>query len=147
MRRFYRGFSLRFILGMLLAVISVACSQASPPAPTAPPQSPSVAPSSSTTTLAPSRIATLFPPTATPTKISVGVTATASSQLRMDILQFTTIISEDEVEPIVQTIRNLPGVKDVQTGGQELQVTYDPEQVSRKQFITIIEAHGFHVKE
>ncbi|MBI1802088.1 MAG: hypothetical protein HYR71_10735 [Chloroflexi bacterium] len=77
---------------------------------------------------------------------TVSPTPAGSTQLRTESFQFVTIVSEDETVPLVEAIRNLPGVTDVQAGAQELQVTYDPTQVNRQQISALAEAHGIHVK-
>lgn len=144
MRRFY---ILHLAFGIALTWLAVSCGQTSLSTPTSLPPSPFSVPSPSATLPVPGGTATQVPPVATSTRAGASVTATVPSRLQTETFQFSSPISEDEVEPIIQAIRNLRGVEDIRAGGQDLQVTYNPEQVSRKQIIAIIEGYGHHVKE
>lgn len=51
----------------------------------------------------------------------------------------------EDLNTLMLDLRTLPGVADVQGGMQDLQVTYDPNQVSRQKIVERIESHGYSV--
>jgi hypothetical protein len=92
----------------------------------------------------PSATSTPLPDTATTTNI----TATPGQHLTTDAIKFTGDVQFPEVlEKMRQDIFYLKGVVDVQVGYNEVDVTYDPDQVTLKQIETVIENHGYHVQE
>jgi hypothetical protein len=128
-------FALHFVFAILLAATMMSCGvnpsptpvPTSPPLPSAPLPSPTNALSAAT-------------PTAT-------VGAAPAPPLKTETLHVTTMIAIDDLEPMVQDLQNLSGVQGAQGGGQDVQVTYDPDQVHREQIIGVIENHGYHVQE
>jgi copper chaperone CopZ len=74
-------------------------------------------------------------------------TPAAAAHLLTENFEFTVPVSEDDMDPIIPSIRNLDGVTDVQAGGNGLQVTYDPSKVSHRQIVDTVSGYGFHVKE
>lgn len=48
---------------------------------------------------------------------------------------------------VVDDVQRLEGVKNAQSSGQAIQVTYDPAKVSLQQIITEIEDYGVRVKK
>lgn len=93
-----------------------------------------------------SRPATLVA-TATPAPSEPAATATVQSILRTDVIEFLTTLSSDDTVAVVDDVQKLEGVKNAQSSGQAIQVTYDPTKVSLQQIITSIEDYGVQVKK
>ncbi len=124
-----------FVAAVLMVVSIVACSSI----PTATPIPP-------TATSIPST-ATPIPPTSSPTPAGPSAAPTAPPNLKKDTLQFDTVLSEDDYSTFMDNLQNLPGIKDITTNGQVIQVTYDPDKITLEQIISAIESYGFHVKK
>jgi hypothetical protein len=127
--------ALHLVFAILLAATLMSCGvNPSPtPAPTPPPTPSSALPS-------PTDVLSAATPAAT-------VGAAPAPPLKTETLHVTTMIAIDDLEPMVQDLQNLAGVQGAQGGGQDVQVTYNPDQVQRKQIIAVIENHGYHVQE
>jgi copper chaperone CopZ len=83
---------------------------------------------------------------ATPTVTSV--TATSAQNLTTVAIKFTGDVQFPEaLEKMRQDILYLKGVTDVQVSYGEVDVTFDPDQITQKQIDTAIEDHGYHVQE
>ncbi len=90
-----------------------------------------------------------------PTLTSVPATATATSSeatpernLKTEAIKFTGDVQFPEVlEKMRQDIFYLKGVTDVKVGYGEVDVTYNPDQITLKQIETVIEDHGYQVQE
>ncbi len=145
------------IMGLSLLTLAIAaCGNAAPPpAATNAATTAATLPVPAANTPRPSVAATLPPAvspaptsavTATPAVTTASPNPTGSAQLRTDTFQFVGILSEDDTGPLLDAIRNLPGVTDVEAGAQEMQVTYDPTKVNREQIIALAEGHGIHFK-
>jgi hypothetical protein len=97
-----------------------------------------------TATVKPSATFVPLPATATTT----SAVATAAQNLITDAIKFTGDVQFPEVlEKMRQDILYLKGVTDVQVGYGEVDVTYNPDQITLKQIETVIEDHGYHVQE
>jgi copper chaperone CopZ len=129
------------LVSIVLTLSVAACAPA--PTPTATPPLP-------TATLIPRTATSAAPtaaPSATPIQSAPSATAAASSNLRTDTIEFLAPLSEDDADPLIQGIQNLSGVKDAQTNGQQMQITYDPTKINIQQIIAAIENYGFEVKK
>lgn len=142
-------------LSWLMLAIAACGNGAPPPAVTTAATTAATLPVPAANTPGPSVAATLPPAvsaaptsvvTATPAATTASPNPTGSAQLRTDTFQFAGILSEDDTDPLLQAIRSLPGVTDVEAGAQEMQVTYDPTKVNREQIIALAEGHGIHLK-
>jgi copper chaperone CopZ len=130
-----RQFSITFV-SMIFLLSIAACASPTPmtiPVPTVTPPIP--------------RTATRVSPTLTPSQATPQATATQSANLRKDSIVFVAPLSADDSEVITQALENLSGVQDVQTNGQQFQVTYDSKQVTLSQIITVMKGFGFPIKE
>jgi copper chaperone CopZ len=97
-------------------------------------------------TALPEPSATSTPPPATATVTSSS--ATPSQHLTTAAIKFIGDVQYPEVlEKMRQDIFYLKGVVDAQVGYNEVDVTYDPDQVTLKQIETVIEDHGYHVQK
>jgi hypothetical protein len=107
--------------------------------------SPALVPTNTTApTVKPS--ATLAPLPAIATATSAA--APSAQNLITDAIKFTGDVQYPEVlEKMRQDILYLKGVTDVQVGYDEVDVTYNPDQITRKQIEAVIEDHGYHVQE
>jgi copper chaperone CopZ len=101
-----------------------------------------------TNTLAPivKPSATLAPPPAT--AAATNTVATSVQNLKTDAIKFSGDVQFPEaLEKMRQDILYLTGVTDVQVGYGEVDVTYNPDQITLKQIEVVIEDHGYHVQE
>lgn len=97
-----------------------------------------------TMTVQPSSTSTPLPVTAT----VMSVTATAAQNLTTAAIKFSGDVQFPEaLEKMRQDILYLKGVTEVQVSYGEVDVTYDPSQITQKQIDTVIEDHGYHVQE
>ena len=92
----------------------------------------------------PGSTSTPLPATATVTSVA----ATAAQNLTSVAIKFSGDVQFPEaLEKMRQDILYLKGVTDVQVGYGEVDVTFDPNQITQKQIDTVIEDHGYHVQE
>ncbi len=56
-------------------------------------------------------------------------------------------MSVEDLNTLLLDIRALHGVSDAQGGVQDVQVTFDPSQISRQQIVDLITGRGYQVKE
>ncbi len=156
MKRFQSKLAIKVVCLAALTLLAAGCGQASPPASPAPSPAPTTAASPLPTVPAPSPTATAAavtptsipaPATVAPTPASTGGTPTPEVKLVTENFEFTVLVNEDDLDPILPAIRGLTGVTDVEEGGNSLQITYDPSQVSHKQIVDTIQGYGLHVKE
>lgn len=93
----------------------------------------------------PGPTSTPLPATAT---VVTTVAATAAQNLTSVAIKFSGDVQFPEaLEKMRQDILYLKGVTDVQVGYGEVDVTFDPNQITQKQIDTVIEDHGYHVQE
>ncbi len=103
-------------------------------------------PTPSTPTSIP-RAPTSVAPTAASTQPAPAATATIQPNLRTDTIEFLTMLSSDDTVAVQDDVEKLAGVKNAQSSGQAIQVTYDPEKVNLQQIIAAIENYGVRVKK
>lgn len=126
----------------------VSCSQAeeapvSPPIQTIPtnttlPNTPTLTPTSLPTAPTQTPMPTLMPTQPPPT-----LTPTPSGELKTDIIHFAGVQFPENLEVMRQDISFLSGIRDVQVGYENVEVTYNPEQVSLEEIMKLIRNHGF----
>ncbi|MGE5265107.1 MAG: heavy-metal-associated domain-containing protein [Acidobacteriota bacterium] len=96
------------------------------------------------------RTATVTLPFYTVTSVSSPVpvfSPTVPPRLGSEDIQYSGALSVEDLNTLILAIRALKGVQDVQGGVQDLNITYDRDQVSRQKIIDVIKSFGYTVKE
>ncbi len=130
---------LRLVCISVLAVTVVACDANA--VTTATPMAQSPTPAQTATVAAPLVTATHA---TSPAPVS---SPTVPPGLVTEDIQYSGALSVEDLNTLVLAIRALKGVQDVQGGVQDLQITYNRDQVSRQKIIDVIKSFGYTVKE
>lgn len=122
-------------IGLALVGLALACGR---------PAAGSIA----TSAPAPTDTAVSVPPTPSPPapRSTPRLTATATRQLETLTLIYSGALSIEDLNTLMLDLRALPGISDVQGGLQDLEVTYDPAQISPQAIIDTIISHGYRVE-
>ncbi len=139
------GFALCVIFGIQLVLLLVGCGQVVTSTPTSLPRSLPTTVTSPPGTPTGSGRPTSNPSVVAPTRPAASLTPTVQPLLKTETIRYSGALSVEDLNTLMLDLRTLPGVADVQGGMQDLQVTYDPNQVSRQKIVERIESHGYSV--